>query len=187
VIQKNLTTNKPPIMYKAYLLFFFGLFTQHLFAQQLFQSSKYGYSFIIPDGWRIKNQIVLPDTDAKIVDDKGNSFIVSVKPLPAEFKGTTSVSLLSKASDQDLIDLWAPSYDNSYVLRRGTTVIGGKEFYFVHMSCPFEGNLRLIHKMFMYNWKGNSISIDCASISSMTAETSVYFDVMIRSFKFQLH
>jgi hypothetical protein len=171
-------------MYKAYLIIFFGILIQNVSAQQLFKSSKYGYSFIISDGWRIKNQIVLPDTDAKIVDDRGNSFIVSVKALPAEYKGTTSVSLLSKASDQDLIDLWAPSYDNSYVLRRGTTIVGGKEFYFVHMSCPFEGNLRLIHKMFVHNWKGNSISIDCASISSMTKETSVYFDLMIRSFKF---
>jgi hypothetical protein len=154
-------------------------------AQQLFKSSKYGYTFIIPDGWRIKNQIVLPDTDAKVVDDKGNSFIVSINPLPSEYKQTTSVKLLSKATDQDLIDIWAASYGNTYVLRRGITVVGGKEFYFVHLSSPFEGNLRLIHKMFMHNWNGYSISIDCASISSMTAETSVYFDVMLQSFKFK--
>jgi len=37
----------------------------------------------------------------------------------------------------------------------------------------------------MHNLNGISISIDCASISSMTEETSVYFDVMIRSFKFK--
>lgn len=154
-------------------------------AQQLFKSPKYGYSFTIPDGWRIKNQIVLPDTDAKIVDDRGNSFIVSINPLPAEYKQITSVKFLSKATDQDLIDIWAPSYDNTYVLRRGITVVAGKEFYFVHLSSPFEGNLRLIHKMFMHNWNGYSISIDCASISSMTAETSVYFDVMLHSFKFK--
>jgi hypothetical protein len=154
-------------------------------AQQVFKSSKYGYSFTIPDGWRIKNQTVLADTDAKIVDDKGNSFIVSINPLPTEYKKTTSVNLLSKASDQELIDIWAPSYDNTFILRRGTTVVGGKEFYFVHLSSPFEGNLRLIHKMFMHNWGGYSISIDCASISSMTAETAVYFDVMLQSFKFK--
>jgi hypothetical protein len=171
-------------MYKVSLLLIFGFIHHTLFAQQVFKSSTYGFSFIVPNGWRIKSQIVLPDTDAKIVDDKGNSFIVSIKPLPAEYRETTSVRLLSKASDQDLIDLWAPSYDKSYVLRRGTTIIGGKGFYFVHISCPFEGSLRLIHKMFMYNWNGKSISIDCASISSMTEETSVYFDVMIRSFKF---
>lgn len=162
----------------------FVLTTIHIFAQDVFKSSKYGYSFIIPDGWHVKSKIVLPETDCKIVDDRGNSFIVTLKPMPSEYKNMSAVKLFSEASNQDLIDIFAPSYDNSYILRRGSTIVDGKEFYFVHMSCPFEGSLRLIHKMFMYNWKGYSISIDCASISSMTEETSVYFDVMLRSFKF---
>jgi hypothetical protein len=156
----------------------------NLEAQQRFTSSKYGYSFIIPDGWRIKSQIIMPDTDAKIVDDRGNSLIVSLKTLLADYKRVTAIEILSKSSDQDLIDIWFPTYDNAYVLKRGITVIGGKEFYFAHISCPFEGNLRLIHKMYMYNWNGRSISIDCASIISMTYETSVYFDVMLHSFEF---
>lgn len=155
-----------------------------LFAQEVFKSSKYGYSFIIPDGWHVKSKIVLPETDAKIVDDRGNSFVVTIKPLTEAYKKVSAVKLFSDATDQELIDIFAPSYDNSYILRRGITVVGGKDFYFVHMSCPFEGNLRLIHKMFMCNRNGYSISIDCASISSMTEETSVYFDVMLRSFKF---
>ena len=157
----------------------------HVFGQTKFKSSKYGYSFTIPDGWRIKDKIILPGTDAKIVDDRGNSFIVSVKPLPNQFKKITSVKLLSAASNQEMIDMWAPTYDDSYILRRGTTFIAGKEFYFVHMSCPFEDGLRLIHKMFMYNLRGYSFSIDCAAISSMTEETSVYFDVMLSTFKFE--
>ena len=156
----------------------------NLEAQQRFTSSKYGYSFIIPNGWRIKSQIIMPYTDAKIVDDRGNSLIVSLKTLPADYKKVTAIEILSKSPDQDLIDIWFPTYDNAYVLKRGITVIGGKEFYFAHISCPFEGNLRLIHKMYMYNWNGRSISIDCASISSMTYETSVYFDVMLHSFEF---
>lgn len=154
------------------------------FAQDIFKSTKYGYSFTIPDGWHIKNKIIMPDTDAKIVDGRGNSFIVTVKPLPKQYKSISSIKLLSKVSDEELLNIWASAYDNSYILRRGTTVVAGKEFYFAHMSCPFEGQLRLIHKMFMYNYKGNSISIDCASITSMTEETSVYFDVMLSTFKF---
>ncbi len=104
--------------------------------------------------------------------------------MPTAYKKVSAVKLFSDAPDQELIDVFAPSYDNSFILRRGITVVGGKEFYFVHMSSPFEGNLRLIHKMFMYNRNDYSVSIDCASISSMTEETSVYFDVMLRSFKF---
>ena len=171
-------------MKQALITIFTALISMHMLAQDSFRSSKYGYSLIIPNGWHIKSKIVLPETDCKIVDDRGNSFIVTLKPMPPEYKKMSAVKLFSEASDQDLIDIFAPSYDNSYILRRGTTIVGGMEFYFVHMSCPFEGSLRLVHKMFMYNWKGYSLSIDCASISSMTEETSVYFDVMLRSFKF---
>ena len=155
-----------------------------LTGQTVFKSSKYGYSFTIPEGWRVKDEIFLPGTDAKIVDDRGNSFVVTVKPLPAEFKSTNVITLLEKSSNEELIELWASSYDNAYVLKRGSTFIADREFYYVHMSFPFEGNQRLIHKMFMYNWKGYSVSIDCASISSMTSETSVYFEMMLKTFRF---
>ena len=166
------------------LLIFPLLFVGTITGQTVFKSQKYSYSFTIPNGWRVKDQIIMPGTDAKIVDDRNNQFIVKVTQLPAEFKYTTIKSLLDKASDQELIELWAATYDNAYILKRGSTIVDGKEFYFVHMSCPFEGSLRLIHKMFMYNWKGYSFSINCASISSMTAETSVYFDVMLHTFSF---
>lgn len=153
------------------------------FAQQYHKSSKYGYSFMVPTGWRIKEQIALPDTDSKVVDDRGNSLIVSINPLPEKSRQVIVTKILSAATDQELIDMWAATYGRSYILRRGVTIISGKEFYFVHMSCPFKDGLRLVHKMYMYNWKGKSISIDCASISSMEDETSVYFDLMIRTFK----
>ena len=154
-------------------------------AQQLFKSHRFGYSIKIPPGWRVKHETVMPDTDAKIVDDRGNSLIVSINPLPAEFRNTSATKLLSMSSNQDLLDMWASTYGKSYILRRGTTIVSGREFYFVHMSCPFSDDLRLIHKMYMYNWKGKSLSIDCASISSMEDETSVYFDIMINTFKLE--
>jgi hypothetical protein len=164
------------------LMCFFVIST--LTAQTVFKSPKYGYSFTVPDGWRVKDEIYLPGTDAKIVDDKGNSFVVTIRPLPADYKNVTSKSLLEKSSNEELVELWAASYNDAYVLKRGSTFIADKEFYYVHMSFPFKGSLRLIHKMFMYNWKGNTVSIDCASISSMTSETSVYFEMMLKTFKF---
>ena len=167
------------------LLFLVGTFLMlSSEAQEKFKSPKYGYSLTIPTGWRLKTQTIMPDTDAKIVDDRGNSLVVSIRDMPNDYKKVSAIEILSKASDQDLIDIWFPSYDDIYILRRGITVIGGKEFYFAHLSCPFEGSLRLIHKMYMYNWNGRSISIDCTSISSMTNETSVYFDVMLHTFQF---
>lgn len=170
---------------KTSILFIMSFFIiSNLIGQTVFKSAKYGYSFTIPDGWRVKEEIYLPGTDAKIVDDKGNSFIVTVRPLPTEYKYVSAKSLLEKSSNSELVELWAASYDNAYVLKRGSTFIADKEFYYVHMSFPFEGSLRLIHKMFMYNWKGNTVTIDCASISSMTTETSVYFELMLKTLRF---
>ena len=172
-------------MKSTILLAFITLAAHSSNAQHLFKSPRYKYSFTIPPGWRVKDEIVMPDTDAKIVDDRGNSLIITINPLPSEFKNTSVIKLISMSSDQDLLDMWASAYGKSYILRRGTTILSGREFYFVHMSCPFKDDLRIIHKMYMYNWKGNSLSIDCASISSMEDEASVYFDVMIRTLKLE--
>lgn len=72
----------------------------NLFSQTKFVSSKYNYSFIIPDGWHQKDKIYNPDVDAKIVDDKGNSFIVSVKTFPTSTKLTAKQQLESISNQQ---------------------------------------------------------------------------------------
>lgn len=69
-------------------LFVFLYSTLQVFSQTKFTSSKYNYSFIIPDGWHVKDKIFNPDVDAKIVDGKGNSFIVSIKTFPTATKLT---------------------------------------------------------------------------------------------------
>ncbi len=56
------------------LLFLLVLLPVTNFSQTKFTSAKYNYSFIIPDGWHVKDKIFNPDVDAKIVDGKGNSF-----------------------------------------------------------------------------------------------------------------
>ena len=165
------------------LLLMFLLATTILKGQTVFKSPKYGYSFTIPDGWHVKDEIYFPGTDAKIVDGRGNSFVVTVKPFPLESKDVVVKTLLEKSSNEELMELWAAAYDDAYVLRRGSTFIAGREFYYVHMSLPFKGDLRMIHKMFMYNWEGYSVSIDCASISSMTGDTSPYFQLMLETLR----
>ena len=85
MIQKIQIKNKLIKMKYCIIIFLLSLMINSTSAQQRFKSPKYGYSFTIPDGWRIKNQIILLDTDVKIVDDKGNSFIVSVST-PFQFQ-----------------------------------------------------------------------------------------------------
>jgi len=155
-----------------------------LFGQKTFVSSKYGYSFVIPPQWSIKDKIITPSVDAKIVDGKGNSIVVSVNPLPDELKHMTAKEILSSASDEDLKQQFCAAYDECSITKRGIMYIDGKEFYYIHISEPFEDGLRLIHKMFMYHYKSNAYSIDCAAISSMSSSVAPYFDLALNSFKF---
>lgn len=157
----------------------------YCYGQKSFKSSLYGYSFIIPDGWAIKDKIYAPSVDVKIVDGKGNSFVISVQSLPADLIGVTTKEMFSNATDSELINTFCAAYDDCKILKRGTTFISGKEFYYIHRSDPFQDGLRLIHKMFMYNYKSKGYSIDCAAISSMTIDTSPFFDLMLSTFKFQ--
>ena len=154
------------------------------FSQANFKSYVYGYSFKIPDGWSIKDKIYNPGVDAKIVDGKGNSFVISVKKIPAELRGISTKEMFSSASNEEIINNFCAVYDDCSILKRGTYFIDGKEFYYIHLSEPFKDGLRLIHKMFMYNYQSNAYSIDCSAISSMTIDTSPFFDLMLNTFKF---
>ena len=154
--------------------------------QTTFTSKKYPYSFTIPDGWKIKEKIYLPETDAKIVDGKGNSFIVSVNILSNEFKNKSIESMLSKLSDDDIKMSQSPSdFENIIITKRGTTQVGKMIFYYVFSNAPFPDGYRLNHKMFYYIYQSKIYTIDCASISFMTLDVSPYLDVMLQTIKFK--
>jgi hypothetical protein len=160
-------------------------FSMSVNAQDTYYSKKYPYRFTIMSGWKVKEQIFLPETDAKIVDGRGNSLIVSVKPIPTELRNRTVVSLLSKATDEDIAMSLSPSgFDNINIRKRGTTYIGNREFYYVFANEPFMDGLRLNHKLFYTNYKNNAYTIDCSSISSMTNEVIPYLDLMLESIRF---
>lgn len=164
----------------------FILLINSIYGQTVFNSSKYPYSLIVPDGWRAKDKIYLPETDAKIVDDRGNSFIISVKQLPFQFNTYSAVKLLNTLSDDDIKASLSPGgFDELLIYKRSVTYINGREFYYVSASSPFEGKLRLNHKLFYLNYKAKAYTIDCSSISSMTNETSVYFDLLLQTLKFK--
>lgn len=154
--------------------------------QTTFTSSKYPYSFTIPNGWRAKNQIYFPETDAKIVDNRGNSFIVSVKLLPNEFRSKNVEVIFNTLSDDEIKMSQSPSdFENVRITKRGVTYIGGKAFYYVFCNVPFPDNLRLNHKMFYYIHQSRMYTIDCSSISSMTLDVAPFLDVMLQTLKFK--
>jgi hypothetical protein len=155
-------------------------------AQTPFSSSKYPYSFSIPDGWSVKNKIYLPATDAKIVDGRGNSFIISVITMPNSYKGKSATQVLSQLTDDETKMSQSPTdFENIIITKRGTTYISGRPFYFVFCSTPFPDGLRLNHKMFYYFYKSHCYTIDCASISSMTTEVTPFLESMLLTLKFQ--
>ena len=173
-------------MKKISWIFLLILISNNTISQTTFNSSKYPYTLIIPDGWRAKEKIYLPETDAKIVDDRGNSFIISVKALPTEFKGSSAVKLLTSLPDDAIKASLSPgNFESLIIYNRQPTNINGREYYYVSASAPFEGSLRLNHKIFYLNYKSKMYTIDCSSISSMSNEASVYFDLMLQTLKFQ--
>ena len=173
-------------MKKISWIFLLILISNNTISQTTFNSSKYPYSLMIPDGWRAKDKIYLPETDAKIVDDRGNSFIISVKALPTEFNGRSAVKLLTSLPDDAIKASLSPgNFESLIIYNRQQTNINGREYYYVSASAPFEGSLRLNHKIFYLNYKSKMYTIDCSSISSMTNEASVYFDLMLQTLKFQ--
>lgn len=155
----------------------------NLLGQTKFTSTKYNYSFVIPDGWHRKDKIQNPDVDAKIVDDKGNSFIVSVKT----FATSTNLSArqqMEGASNQELEEQFNAIYGETEIVKRGTVYIGLKEFYYIHLLTPFQDGLKLYHKQFLYSEGKRMMSIDAACIEPFLDETTPSFAIMISTFEF---
>ena len=169
-------------MYR-YLLLFVVVFTTKTFAQTKFVSSKYNYSFVIPDGWHVKDKIYSPDVDAKIVDGKGNSFIVSIKTFPTATKLTIKEQM-AYISTQDLEEQFNAVYGTVQIVKRGTTALNFKEVYYYHMLTPFQNGLHLYHKQFAYSYENRVLSIDACSIESYMDETTPAFAIMLDTFKF---
>lgn len=167
-------------MFKIHILLL--LISLNVIGQTKFTSSKYNYSFIIPDGWHVKDKIYNPDVDAKIVDGKGNSFIVSIKTFPTPTKLTIKQQMVP-ITTQELEEQFNAVYGTARIVKRGTFIIDLKEFYYLHMLTPFENGLQLYHKQFAYSYGNRVLTIDACSIETYLDETTPAFAIMLDTFK----
>lgn len=153
------------------------------FGQTKFTSSKYNYTFVIPDGWHVKDKIYNPDVDAKIVDGKGNSFVISIVNFPT----STTLSAPQEnanVSNSELEAQFDAVYGNTKIVKRGSFSISFKDFFFIHLLTPFENGGKLYHKQFFYNEGYKVMSIDACSIETYLDETSPAFAIMLNTLKF---
>ena len=168
-------------MYKLYILLLFT--SLNVISQTKFTSAKSDYSFVIPEGWYKKEKIYNPDVEAKIIDGKGNSFIVTVIPNPApEFK--TASQMMKGLTNQELKEQFDGLHGETSIIKRGVIYLDGVEFYYIFMYTPFEGRLRLLHKQYAAIYKNKIITIAACAIETFTDETTPVFALMLNTFKF---
>jgi hypothetical protein len=160
------------------------LFNSNIYSQIVFKSKKYGYSFYVPVGWRIKTQSVDPTVDALIVDDKGNSFVIIINEFSEKIPYKAK-EVYSAMSDKQIEDQYTPILGQSKLLKRGAFQIDNKEFYYWHLLGDFKEGLKMYHKDFIYFLNNWTIAIDAATINSMTIEKAPYFAIMLNSLKFE--
>lgn len=168
-------------MFKYYILLL--LTSLNVISQTKFTSTKYNYSFIIPDGWHVKDKIFNPDVDAKIVDGKGNSFIVSIKTFPTATK-LTAKQQMESTTNRELEEQFNAVYGTTKVIKRGSVFVGLKECYYIHLLTPFQDGLQLYHKEFYYSEGYRILTIDACSIETYLDETTPAFAIMTSTFEF---
>lgn len=168
-------------MFKFYILLL--LTSLNVISQTKFTSAKYNYSFIIPDGWHVKDKIFNPEVDAKIVDGKGNSFIVSIKTFPTATQ-LTAKQQMESTTNQEMEEQFNAVYGTAKIIKRGVVYVGLKECYYIHLLTPFQDGLQLYHKQFLYSEGYRMLSIDACSIETYLDETTPAFALMIDTFKF---
>jgi hypothetical protein len=165
------------------LLFLLIIFPITIFGQTKLTSTHYNYSFIIPDGWYAKDKIYNPNVDSKIVDGKGNSFIVAIQKFPTSTK-LTATQQMSGYTNEELEEQFNAVYGTTKVVKRGTVFVGLKEFYYIHLLTPFQDGYQLYHKQFLYCEGSKMLSFDACSNENYLDETTPAFAIMIDTFKF---
>lgn len=168
---------------KTVVFVFFFNTTICSYSQTKFTSAKSDYSFVIPEGWYKKEKIYNPDVEAKIIDGKGNSFVVTVIPnLAPEFKSASQ--MMKGLTNQELKEQFDGLHGETTILKRGVIYLDGVEFYYIFMYTPFEDRLKLLHKQYAAIYKNKIISIDACAIETFTDETTPVFTLMLNTFKF---
>jgi hypothetical protein len=92
----------------------------------------------------VKDKIYNPDVDAKIVDGKGNSFIVSIKTFPTATK-LTAKQQMESTTNQEMEEQFNAVYGTAKVIKRGSVFVGLNECYYIHLLTPFQDGLQLYH------------------------------------------
>lgn len=131
----------------------------------------------------MKDKIFNPDVDAKIVDGKGNSFIVSIKTFPTATK-LTATQQMESTTNQEMEEQFNAVYGNAKIVKRGSVLVDLKECYYFHLLTPFKDGLQFYHKQFIYSEGYRILSIDASSIETYLDETTPAFALMIDTFKF---
>lgn len=179
----NIIYNFKFIIPKTIVFVFLLIANMYSYSQTKFTSTKSDYSFVIPEGWYKKEKIYSPDVEAKIIDGKGNSFIVTVIPNPApEFK--TASQMMKGLTNQELKEQFDGLHGETTILKRGVLFLDGVEFYYIFMYTPFQGQVKLLHKQYATIYKNKIISIDACAIESFVDETTPVFALILNTLKF---
>ena len=140
------------------------------FSQTIHKSIKYGYTVTIPKGWKLSDNINFKNVDTKIVDGKGNSFVVAVEVFD-EIIPKTAKEMFEELSTAELEEMYKGIFGEGSctIIKRGTTFISGKEFYYIH-SLGDTKNGQMLHKMFVYCNGNKNITINAACFNSKASE-----------------
>jgi hypothetical protein len=91
---------------------------------------------------------------------------------------------MEKLSNREIEEQFDAIHGKTTILKRGSVIIGSREFYYIHLLTPFTNGLQLYHKTFSYNWGKKTLTIDACSIETYLDETTPAFAIMLNTFNF---
>ena len=116
----------------AKYLFFILMFYNFSIAQTNWKSKKYDYQVEIPNGFQTKSATGA-NVDFKVVDKYGNSIVIVVKKIPAEYKNKSIVDILG--SPEESVNYWKQVaneiFNTPKLIKYGKTIISNKQAYWM--------------------------------------------------------
>lgn len=170
-------------MKKILLLFLCLYFPLLAFNQTTFKGKKLNYSFTIPSGWHIKDNFYSQETDGKIIDGKGNSFIVTISKTD-QANTQTAEKYFGSYTTSELETLLSSEVGKVKIIERKTYIIDSKTYYYIYHLTTASDGFKTYSKMYFYNLKYYCIVLNATCLEKYIYETKTAFAQIIASFKY---
>ena len=155
----------------------------YTYSQTPYHNSKFGYSFTIPEGWKVKDEQTSYDNDLKLVNGKGSSVVINVDKLTPDINNRTAKDIYDQFTDSQLLEMYRAMIPSIKLINRGSVDYNGIEFYYINLEIPQGTAPHMLSKIFVVHSEGKRYVFTFNCLYDLESSNLIQFHTVLNSIK----